>query len=306
MGEHEGAGHFFVGVVVLLGEDHHGVGGADALVARTGVAHHGYHGAGHAGIAGTGGGGEDVGENVVAHDAAAQGTRECLAQAVPVVALERTFGCGLVEAAGLVDEGDFFERHCGGILPDLAERERVAEGLHALGTVVLAAAFAAVLLVEEYFPVVGEVAEVGVLARNGGRGGVAVGRADAYVHVEFAGGIFRERYVDAAAVDVLLALFDGFGGDTREAFEFLLGTADECAEGDGDGEAHHAGAGDAYAHGVFQHVGTEADFDALGKAAQKLGGTAHGEGYADGFGAADGGNNPVVYEGSDLLFFSRS
>ena len=55
MAEHLGARHLLCCVVVLFGKDHHGVCGADALVATARIAHHGNHGAGHAGVAGQSG-----------------------------------------------------------------------------------------------------------------------------------------------------------------------------------------------------------------------------------------------------------
>ena len=60
MAEGEGTDELLLGVLVLHGIDGDGVGGADALVARAAVAHHGDEGAAHAGIGGQGGLGEDA------------------------------------------------------------------------------------------------------------------------------------------------------------------------------------------------------------------------------------------------------
>lgn len=51
MAQHQGAGEFLSRVMIFLGKDHHGVGGANALVARSGIAHDGNHGTSHAGVA---------------------------------------------------------------------------------------------------------------------------------------------------------------------------------------------------------------------------------------------------------------
>ena len=56
-------------------------------------------------------------------------------------------------------------------------------------------------------------------------------------------------------VDVLLPLLKRFGGDVLEYFELVLRLADDGTQGDSDGQAYHASAGDAHAHGVFEDVG---------------------------------------------------
>ena len=88
--EHEGADEFGARVVVLACKDRDGIGGANALVATARIGHDRNGGTGHAGIAGRRGGRKDVRENVVAHDAAAHGAGEGFAEAVSVVAFERT------------------------------------------------------------------------------------------------------------------------------------------------------------------------------------------------------------------------
>ena len=102
--EREGTDKFFLGILVFLGKDYHGVGGTDALVARTAVAHHGYHGASHTCIARQRSLGYDVREHGVAKDTMAQRTIHGLAQTVAVVALDGLFGCAHVEVAGLEDK----------------------------------------------------------------------------------------------------------------------------------------------------------------------------------------------------------
>ena len=58
--EHQGTGEFFLRVVVFTGEDYYGICGADTLVATSGIAHYGNHGACHTSVAGAGGAGKDV------------------------------------------------------------------------------------------------------------------------------------------------------------------------------------------------------------------------------------------------------
>ena len=52
MTQTHGTDEFFLRVLVLCGEYGNGIGGADALVARSAVRHHGNHCASHAGVAG--------------------------------------------------------------------------------------------------------------------------------------------------------------------------------------------------------------------------------------------------------------
>ena len=86
--EHKGAGEFFLRVVVFASEDYNGIGGADALVATSGVAHYGNHGSSHSGVASAGCAGKDVGEDGFAHDALAERTGERFAEAMSVIAFE--------------------------------------------------------------------------------------------------------------------------------------------------------------------------------------------------------------------------
>ena len=102
--EYERAGKFLLGVVILAGEDNHRQGGGYALVAAARIAHDGYHRSGHTGVAGVGGGAQDVTEDSVAEDTLAHGAREGLSELMPVIALQGLFGGGFVEAARLVDE----------------------------------------------------------------------------------------------------------------------------------------------------------------------------------------------------------
>ena len=74
--EHEGAGEFFLRVVVFTGEDYHGVCGADALIATTRITHYGNHSASHTSVASARGAGKDVGEDGFAHDAFTEGACE--------------------------------------------------------------------------------------------------------------------------------------------------------------------------------------------------------------------------------------
>ena len=114
MRECEGADEFFLRVVVLTGEDHDGHRGTDALVATAAVAHDGYLGTGHAGIAGTTGLAEHFGKDAVAHDAAPQGTAHGLAQLMAVVLAQSVGSGGLVEPFGFEYETKVVEgRRCG-------------------------------------------------------------------------------------------------------------------------------------------------------------------------------------------------
>ena len=79
MAEHEGSDEFFLGVLVFDGIDGNGIGSADALVAAAAVAHHGYHGSSHTGVACRCGARDDVREDAVAEDAVTHGAVHGLA-----------------------------------------------------------------------------------------------------------------------------------------------------------------------------------------------------------------------------------
>ena len=77
--QNERSREFFLGVLVLFGINGHGIGGADALVARARIAHHGDQSTAHTRITGRSGGRNDVRKDAVAKDAVAQRTVHRLA-----------------------------------------------------------------------------------------------------------------------------------------------------------------------------------------------------------------------------------
>lgn len=79
MAEGERTNQLLLRVLILLCIDRHRVGGTDALVARTAVAHHGNHCASHACVAGEGRLTDDMAEDGVTEDAVTQRTVDGLA-----------------------------------------------------------------------------------------------------------------------------------------------------------------------------------------------------------------------------------
>ena len=121
MAEHECTDELFLGVLVLLGIDTYGVGGADALIAGAGVGHDGNHRSSHTGIAGRGGARDDVRIDGVAEDALGQWTVDGLAEVMAVVALDGLACRVHIILAGILDETDFFEGSSGGEVVDETE-----------------------------------------------------------------------------------------------------------------------------------------------------------------------------------------
>ena len=60
------------------------------------------------------------------------------------------------------------------------------------------------------------------------------------------------------------------------------------ANGDGDGQAYHARAGNAHTHGVFVNILAEEQLDVFGFAPQSLSGLGNTKGHRARFGAARG------------------
>ena len=290
--EHEGADELFFGLACFFGEDQYGQGGGDALVAAARVAHDGYHGSGHAGVASAGGIGEDVREDAVAHDFVFVASAQHFAQAVSVVGAEGGFGGGFVEAGGLEDEADFVQRGGLGEVVDGAQGQGGGVGF-GLGVGGGGA-------VEQDLSVALDALEAGVSAADDGRG-LVVARAAGGFDVQLLVDVFFQGDADALLVDELLAFVHGLGRAVFEHLQLVVRPPDEGAQGDGDGQAYHARAGDADAHGVLQNVGAEAGGDAFGAAAQGLGGAGHAERHGHRFGTADGGDDFAPHQGQDLL-----
>ncbi len=281
----------------LLGVYHHGHRGRDALVAAARVAHHGDHGAGHAGVAGGRGVGQDVGEDAVAHRAQPGLAAHGLAHAVTEVVLEGAFGGRLVQPARLKDEPQLLDGRRRGEVPHLVQRQ-----LHGLAA---ALALAAGRGVEQHFAVAGDVDERGVSAGDDGRRTVAVGFGFDF-DVELLLDVLLERYGDALLIDVAPSALHGLGRGVAQHFELVLRAADERAQRDGDGQADHSRAGNAHAHGVLEDVGREPCGDLLGRAAQRLGGAGHAERHGDGLRTSDCGYDLAVDEVDDAFSFFLS
>ena len=270
------------------------IGSADALIARATIAHDGDEGAAHTGIAGQGGLGEDAREDGVAEDAVAQRPVHGLAQAVTVIVLERFLGGFEVVVAGLEDEIDLVERGCHGEVIDQAQVQCDI-------VIAVVAGNAVGHIVDEHDGVIiGGAHKAGVRTLNDGAGGVSAALADGF-DIELVAAVLFQVDNDAVLVDEALALFHGLGGDVLEHLELVLALTDDGAQCDGDGQAYHAGAGDAHTHGVLQDVGTQQDGDFLRTAAQHLGGAAHTQGHCHGLGTSHGRNHLAFHQRDNLF-----
>ena len=185
-----------------------------------------------------------------------------LAQAVAVVALDGLLGGLEVVVAGLENEADFVEWGLHGEVIDQAKFE--------FNVALVAIAAAVRLLVEQHLGVARDVHKAGVRPADDGAGGMATSLAQD-LNIQFVAFALLELDVDASLINVLLALLDGLGTNVLDDLELVLALADDGAQGDGDGQAYHARAGDAYAHGVLEDVGTEQCRDFFRSRAQGLG-----------------------------------
>ena len=133
-------------------------------------------------------------------------------------------------------------------------------------------------LVEPYVAVLTQVDEVGVLSGYARLGLVAACGAR-HCDVELVGRVVLELDAYAPFGYVLLTLVHGGACAVLQHLQAQLGPADERAEGYGYGQAGHARAGYAHAHGVFQNVGAQVHPYAFGHCAQSLPRLSHAEGY---------------------------
>ena len=249
--------------MVLLGKDHHGIRGADALIATARIAHDGNHGASHTRIAGAARAGEDVREDAVAHYAAAQWARESLAQAVAVVARERLLGSCFVETARLLNEFDFGQRRSGGKVVHLAHIQRERCVLVLCGRS-LRYTIGGVAQVKRGLSVARYIYKVCMAMGYHHFSLVALVIIGMNLHIEFAGRVFLEPNLYAVFGNIRLALLNSLGRAVAQDLQPIGRTSHDGAKGNGNGQSHHACARDAHAHSVLENIGTQFCLDARG------------------------------------------
>ena len=284
--EHQGANELLLGVLVLLGIDADGVSGTDALVAAAGVAHDGNHGSSHTCVAGRGRAGDDMTEDAVAEDALREWPVDGLAQVMAVVAFEGLARRVHIICTCLLDEADLFERRCGGEVVDESEAE-------------LDFCFSFLLRVADLSDVADE---VGVRSGDDGAG-LVLSALDDDFDVELLSDASLELDVDAPFVDEALASLERLWGEILQHLELILAATDECAQGDGDGQAGHASAGYADAHSVLEDIGAEQGSDALRLAPQLFSGFGSAEGHTHGLCASDSRHHLAMNQCDDLLTY---
>ena len=140
--------------------------------------------------------------------------------------------------------------------------------------------------------------EIRVASGDDSRGLLLPRRRDDF-DIEFLGNAFLELDVDAVLRDKALAGLQCFGRQVAQHFKLIFALADQGAQRDCDGQAGHAGAGDAHAHGIFQDIGAQQRLDLIGPAAQLFGGFCRTQRHRHGLGATDGGDDFLVYQRDD-------
>ena len=287
MRERQCTDELLLGIFVLLGIHGDGIGSADALVARTGVGHHGNHGATHTGVAGQSRLRDDVREDRLAENAVTQRAIDGLTQTVAVVALFALLGRTDIVVARLQDEADIIERCCGGKVPHHAQGQLQ---LFFLGTAAKASP-----LVQKHLAAGFLIDEMGVAAGNDRRCLVAVSLAS-HLDIEFLGDILFEIDVDMIALDIFLPLLEDVRCQVAQHLQLVFAFSAERTERNGYGQTDHPRTGDAYSHRVFQHVGTQQHRDMGRTLAQVLRGSCGTEGHGHWLCTANGGDNLFFYE----------
>ena len=95
----------------------------DTLIATTAIAHHWDLSTSHTCITSTTGDRKNVAEDTITHDTLAQGTSECLAQFMTIIALQGFLSYMLIEHTCFVDELEMFDRSLSGKIKYFLQRE---------------------------------------------------------------------------------------------------------------------------------------------------------------------------------------
>ncbi len=286
---------FFFTLVVVFGINHHRKGSGDTLITTSRVAHHRNHGTRHTGITSSRSIRKDVGKGIVAHHQvfvllAIQG----LAQLVSVIALERAFGCFLVQITGFEDEFQLFNRRFHGKIVHLAEGQ--------FDVVIAGFVRGGCLLVQQHFFTASHINEVGMSTTDDSGSLLSFGFADDF-DIELFFDSVLQTDVDGLGINQLLAFFYGFRSTVLQHFQLIFALADEGTEGDSDRKTNHTCTRDTYTHGVLQDVGTEQCLNLFRSATQCFCSLGYAECHGDRFCTTNGWNHFTIDESDDLLSF---
>ena len=108
--------------------------------------------------------------------------------------------------------------------------------------------------------------------------------------------------VDAAFAHEAFSIFEGFGREVFEHLQLVFRLADECSQGNGNGQSNHARAGDAHAHRVFQDVARKLGGDFLGSATEHFRGARRTQRHGHRLCATDGRHHLLLNEIDNSLF----
>ena len=107
--------------------------------------------------------------------------------------------------------------------------------------------------------------EVRVAACNDGGLG-AVASCAGHLYIEFFGDAFLQGDVDPVFFNEAFTFLKCLGRQVFQHLQLVLALANQCAQGNGYGQANHTRAGNTHAHSILQDVCTQPDRDMLGSA----------------------------------------
>ena len=255
-------------------EDNYGVSCTDSLVTTARVAHNRNHRARHSRIASTSCARKDMRKDAIPHYSSAHRARKNFAELMSIVTLQRLLGCLKVHFTRLVDEFEFFYRSCRGKLVDFAQRK--------FGRIIVVDFCfhsAQLLFEQDLLPFLLQ-NEVSVLARDGCRPAVFTGDG-LYFDKKFIGRIFSQGDLDMPRLIISLSFCHRFRRAVLQNFESVARLSDKCTQGYGYRQSDHSRSGYAYAHRVFQNIGTKPYLYALRSLPQQLCGFSRGQRHAD-------------------------
>ena len=280
--------------MVFLGKHHHRHGGTDALVAASAVAHHGNHGSCHTRIAGTTGYGEYAREYSIAHDTASQGTAQCLAEGMTVVLRQSAVRRVLIKVLGFKYEF-YVVRACRrGILIHFSQRQWNTNALLAHG---------AGLFLEKHVTVLPQIYKVRMMPLYYRLGLVFAAPAQ-HTYEQLVGVVLFKGNLYAPFTDISARLLHGNGIGVAKHFKPQFVPAHNRSQCHSNGKPHHACAGNAHTHGIFQYIQTETEFYTVGNTPHKSRCTRHAQGNGNRFGASYRRHNLTAYQGCNGTSFS--
>ena len=108
-------------------------------------------------------------------------------------------------------------------------------------------------------------------------------------------------YANALFLHILLALSHFGIGHIAQHLQAVFAFAHQRTQRNGNRKSHHASAGNAHAHGVFQNVGTQIRLDVSRCATQRLGSLSHTQRHRHRFRTTDSRHHFTLHQLNNSL-----